>query len=390
MEMMTTERPGVYSSYTTTKVTGSGSGKKSVGIVARNDLAEPLTVEMISSVEEGQALYGVGSTMAELIEIALVNGALSASCVAVAESVVEVPVELASISDTEDYLAESGEEGLDQDGLEEELDWGTVTETVVDYEAGFALLEVEENLSMILCDSTDLEVHQQLMASVLRASSARKERIGIVACAAGDSVSTCCDHANALNNARMVLVAGKYTGETTGVGYAAGVAGFLAQESDPALPLNGVNLQSVTAMDSNYSDSEVDVLLGAGVLALEQSSAVVSVIRGVTTSTLTDGVKDTTWRDLTTIMVVDEVIPSLRTLLKQKFSRSKNTEMTRGSIRSQVLMELERKLSAEIITEYGDISVEVSTEDAGIAVVSFSFAVAYGLNQIWLTANVQI
>ena len=88
--------------------------------------------------------------------------------------------------------------------------------------------------------------------------------------------------------------------------------------------------------------------------------------------------------------MVDNVIPSIRQSLRSRFSRSKNTAQTRGAIRSQVIVELENKLKAEIIDSYGEVTASVYEEDPTVCLVEFSFAVAHGLNQIWLTASITI
>ena len=53
-------------------------------------------------------------------------------------------------------------------------------------------------------------------------------------------------------------------------------------------------------------------------------------------------------------------------------------------------MELESKLRAEIIDGYGDVSVSVCDDDPTVCLVEFSFSVAHGLNQIYLTAHITI
>ena len=63
---------------------------------------------------------------------------------------------------------------------------------------------------------------------------------------------------------------------------------------------------------------------------------------------------------------------------------------TRGAIRSQVIVELENKLRAEIIDSYGEVTASVYEEDPTVCLVEFSFAVAHGLNQIYLTAHITI
>ena len=53
-------------------------------------------------------------------------------------------------------------------------------------------------------------------------------------------------------------------------------------------------------------------------------------------------------------------------------------------------MELESKLRAQIIDGYGEVAVSVYDQDPTVCLVEFSFAVAHGLNQIYLTAHITI
>ena len=110
----------------------------------------------------------------------------------------------------------------------------------------------------------------------------------------------------------------------------------------------------------------------------------------MTTRTTTGGAADTAWRELTTILVVDEVIPGLRNALRARFSRAKNTPQTRGAIRSQTVMELEKRVSREIIDGYEDVTVTASEDDPTVCLVEFAFTVAHGLNQVWLSAHITV
>ena len=159
---------------------------------------------------------------------------------------------------------------------------------------------------------------------------------------------------------------------------------------DPAIPLNGTPLNGLTGVSVDYTDSEIDLLVRGGVTPLEAVGGVVSPVRGITTRTTTGGADDTTWRELTTILIADDVIPAIRQSLRSRFSQTKNTVQTRGAIRSQTIVELENKLRAEIIDSYSDVAVSASEEDPTICLVEFSFAVAHGLNQIYLTAHITI
>ena len=62
-------------------------------------------------------------------------------------------------------------------------------------------------------------------------------------------------------------------------------------------------------------------------------------------------------------MCIRDRIPTIRTSLRSKFTRSKNTAQTRSAIRSQTVVELEKKLAAEIIDSYGEVTVTASDED---------------------------
>lgn len=263
---------------------------------------------------------------------------------------------------------------------------------VKDYQDAFAALGGKE-ARILVCDSAEETVQQALRTAVEDASAARMERIAVVG-GDGESAAELVTHAAALNSERMVLVGPDVVtsgGDSlSGVFAAAAVAGAVAASGDPAIPLNGAALRGLGGVSQLYSDNDIDLLVRGGVTPLEAVSGVVSPVRGITTRTTTGGAQDTTWRELTTILVVDNVIPSIRQSLRSRFSRSKNTAQTRGAIRSQVIVELENKLKAEIIDSYGEVTASVYEEDPTVCLVEFSFAVAHGLNQIYLTAHITI
>ena len=50
----------------------------------------------------------------------------------------------------------------------------------------------------------------------------------------------------------------------------------------------------------------------------------------------------------------------------------------------------EHKLAREIITGYEGVAVAADLQDPTRCLVDFSFSVAHGLNQIWLTAHITV
>ena len=336
MSITVHQRPGVYSSYDASGlVSGSGTGRL-VGLVGINTAAQAGTVQTVTSYDQALTLFGDQGCegMAELIRLALKNGASGVAAVAVADA-----------------------EG---------------------YEAAFAEMAKTEDVALVICDSTDAAVQKKLRSSVEEASGQRRERLCVVAGAKNETVEQLIARAKELNHERVVLVA------------PGAVDGAIAGENDPAVPLGGAELKGLDGLSARLEDNDIDLLILGGVTPVESLGGVVSVVRGVTTRTVSGGAADTTWRDLSAIRVVDDVIPGLRSVLRAKFRRAKNTQQSRGAIRSQVVLELENKLAREIITGYDGVNVSADSTDPSRCLVDFSFAVAHGLNQIWLTAHITV
>ena len=354
------ERPGVYSSYETSSLTAASAGDGRVAVVAAWDAAASqaeASTEAGTGTEETQtqkvyqwnsyskAVADVGEcTLSRMAQLAIRNGAGTV------------------------YGVPAGE----------------------DYAAAFAAAAAIEGVSVVACDSTDSKVQQALKTMVQECSGARHERIAVVSGAAGESVKQLTDRAEGLNCERMVLVAPGMGDGSGGAMCAAAVAGAIAGTTDPALPLGGAQLYGLSGLECAYDDNEIDTLVRGGVTPLEALAGSYYVVRGVTTRTTTGGAADATWRELTTILVVDEVIPGLRNALRSKFSRAKNTAQTRGAIRSQTVMELEKRVSQEIIDSYEDVTVSALEDDPAVCVVEFAFTVAHGLNQIRLSAHITV
>lgn len=348
------ERPGVYSTYDASAVVSAGQATKIIGVAAKaakGTEKEPVTVTGYTAGVEAFGEDAEMPGMSTILRLLFANGA---------STVVAVRV------------AESGE--------------------LADYQAAFAAL-ADQDVQILVCDSADVTVQQALRTAVEEASASRRERIAVVG-GNGESAEKLVERAAQLNSERMVLVgpdALDSAGETiSGVFMAAAVAGVIASNRDPAVPLNGAEVKGLGGVAQTYSDNEVDLLVRGGVTPMESVAGVLSPIRGITTRTTIGEAADTTWRELTTILIVDDLIPSVRNSLRSKFTRTKNTAQTRSAIRSQVIVELEKKKKAEIIDEYGDVTVTASENDPTVCLVEFSFAVAHGLNQIYLTVHITV
>lgn len=341
------QRPGVYSVYDASSAMSGRSTGRAVGVAAVSAKGTAGEVNTFHSYEEAAKVYTAKETMLTLIGLLFQNGAAQVKAVSVTAA----------------------------------QEAATLLEN---YKAAFAALEKAEDLAAVICDSDTAEVQKALQESVKTASEARRERLAVVFGGEEETAAQLVQRAKNLNSERVVLIA------PGGAQGAAAVAGAMAGESDPAVPLGGAVLKGLNSLDTNWSDNEIDTLVLGGVTPLEQVGGEVSVVRGVTTRTKTGTANDATWRELTTIRIVDDVIPSLRNTLRAKFSRVKNTEQGRGAIRSQVIVELENKVANEIITGYQDVTVRALEDNPTVCLVEFKFTVAHGLNQIWLNAHITV
>jgi phage tail sheath gpL-like len=347
------ERPGVYSAYDTSSVVSGGRAARTIGVAAKAAKGTAEKAVTVTGWAAGVSVFGEDETagMSTILRLLFENGASAVTAVRVA----------------------------DTGGAE-------------DYARAFAVLG-KEDVQVLVCDSGEEDVQKALRDAVEEASGLRHERIA-VAVIAGAEVSELVSRAAELNSERMVLVgpdALDGAGKTLpGVFAAAAVAALAASGSDPAVPLNGAKIKGLTGLAQDYGDNDIDLLVRGGVTPLECVAGVVSPVRGITTRTKTGGAPDATWRELTTILIVDDVIPAVRSALRSRFSRSKNNARNRAAIRSQVIVELEKKLAAEIIDGYDEVSVTASPEDPTVCLVEFGFAVAHGLNQVRLTVHIEI
>lgn len=345
----THERPGVYSRYDTSSVVRSGGGKRAalLAMAASGDGTQAKVWYTYAQAEE--ELSG-SSAMSAMVRLLFLGGAAAVYGIPVSES--------------------------------------------SQYTAAIATAQALENVQVVVCDAADTQTQQAVKQSVEQASAARRERIAVLGAAAGETVSQLVARAAELNSERVVLVGPAAVDESgtslSGALCAAAVAGVIAGQTDPAIPLGGAELTGLFGLTQQYTDAEIDALVQGGVTPLESSGGVISVVRGITTRAKTGGKADATWRELSTVLIVDDVIPGIRDALRTRFPRAKNTAQSRGAIRAQVIVELEKRLDQEIITGYEDVTVSPWEDDPTVCVVEFAFTVAHGLNQIWLSAHISI
>lgn len=346
MPMIARERPGVYSDYESSGLIFSAGGKK-VGIIARA-LGEVGRVYNVGRVSDASAIFGDDNQMTRLCEIALANGAYN----------------IAAVS-----AGESGD----------------------NYELAFTALESQDGICAVMCDSTDQTTQLLLKKSVVRASENLRERVAIIAAPQGANLK---EYTAAFNCERVVIIAQNTLDDNAQIESSciltAALAGVIAQNTDPSRSFNGVSLQGISRLESDLSEDDVDLYIRAGVTPFEVIAGRIEIIRAVTSKTTSGTVADRMFKELNTVLVIDDVIRQIRDRLKVMLPSAKNNFTTRSSIASQAILVLQEYLDAAVIDDYAQPSVYASAQDPSVCVLELKFTVSIGLNQIHVSANIMV
>ena len=344
------ERPGVYSDYDASSIVAVGTAQRVIALIGTS--SAKAGVYTLTSYAGAQEVFGAESQLGKMLKLAYQNGAGTVLAYPVAE------------------------------------------DSAAAYSPAVSAILAEKRSSLCVLGSA-LEAVQTAFCTALSGAAQQKgECIGFCGMGAATAAQLGA-RAQKLNCERVVFVGPQVyvTGETAaqdGCMAAAALAGALAAERDPALPLSGLELQGLTGVTAVYSDTEYDALVAAGVTALECEGGRVQVIRALTTRSKTGGSPDKTYRELTTMLILDELIPAIRTALRTKFAHAKNNVLTRKAIRNQVVLELEERVEREIIEGYDKLTVTAAQDDRTTCVVEFEFTVVQGLNRILLTAHMNV
>lgn len=347
MTFISSERPGIYSDYEASSIVYSNYGNKTVGIVGKSSLNVEGIV-YINRAEDAVNTFGEDSPIANLCIIALKNGAYNIAAIA-------------------------------------------VDSNSPNYQDAFALLSAENNICAVMCDSESLSVHKLLENSVNIASQNAKERIGIIGCSSNENIQTWADN---FNNERIVLIAQQPVDDKldrlSSNYIAAALCGIIAKNLDLSSSFNGSELNDINNLSTRLSENDIDTYIKNGITTFEYIDSKVKIIRAVTSRTKTDNITDPTFKELNTILIIDDVISSIRQVLESFIKGSKNNVTTRSAISTQTTIKLEEYLSLNIIDSYNKPKVTTSPNDPSVCIVEVEFTVSRGLNQINISAHIKV
>lgn len=240
---------------------------------------------------------------------------------------------------------------------------------------------------VILCDSTDADVLKVLCEKAQDASQNEREKIAVGGAAKQTAVQT----AQSINHERMVLCAQAGTSafsESSSVLFtAAALAGMLAV-AEPDASFHGTRLELLTDIEA-LEEEEIEAFFGGGVTPLEENDTAVECIRCVTTRTKTNGETDRTFASVNVVMMIDDMIRSMRVQLSGLLKGSR-AGISEDSVASQAAVVLDEKMQRGIITAFEPPVVYTQEDDPTVCVVELEFRLATVLSQIYLTAHISI
>lgn len=241
------------------------------------------------------------------------------------------------------------------------------------------LCEIKRS-GVMMCGSCEEEVLQLLCRKVQEASEQQRERIGVGAILPEKALAA----AKQMNSERMVLCAQSV--KDSRLAAAAAIAAMLATaEPDESFCGAELGLETVDSL----SEEQVEQFLGGGVTALEENAGRVECIRCVTTRTMTAGEADRTFASVNTVLMIDDIIRSVRERLEGML-RGTGRRLGPDSISSQVAVVLDEKKQQGVLVDFEPPVVYPEESDPTVCVVELEFHLAAVLSQIYLTAHITV
>jgi hypothetical protein len=249
------------------------------------------------------------------------------------------------------------------------------------------LLREEDAIGAVVCDAADEEDMAALKTHLAACAGDRRERIAFLG-AAGKDVAV--EMAQELNDERVVLCCPAAVidvdSDTDALYAAAAMAGAVLSANDPVHNWNGEVLGALSGC-TKLPETDIQVLLAAGVTVLEERDGEVSCIRAMTTKTTTAGVADGSLKSLNTILIIDDVMRTVREALT---ARLRGARVSMETVKAQVTVELAAKQEDGIIESFEVPTVHADGTDPSTCVVEIAFRAAHVLSRIHITAHVSI
>lgn len=349
--------------------TNSVANSKSLLIIAAKNLDTGETSSIVkntiyelSGVSDAKAKFGSLSKVPEFVRIAIANGVTNIKGMMIGT----VPGDYAS--------------------------------NVLAYTAAFSESLRDDTVKCIALDTNDATV---LAALSTHLDTAELEDMFRYSGTAPDVIAddaTIVTFANTLNNKRIFVPSSLFVDTNQQVlgGVYAGLGiccAIMTQTSDPALPLNGVEILGFGGVNRVLLSSQKIALVNGGVIPMYTSpSGNPTIYRLVTSCTKIDSVTDLTWQEGTTVFIADDVLESVEVDLRNRFKRTKNVVRILKAIKDAVVNVLDAKNGLEIIENFDKTTVSAVKDPDDIygALVDYTFDVVTPLYTITIRQHMKL
>lgn len=269
----------------------------------------------------------------------------------------------------------------------------TITEA---YNAAYEVSLTDSKVMLIILDTSDPDAYEELPVHLSGAEQADIYRYAVVGVPVGTTDAQAIAAVKKLNCDRMFMpfpnVVNNENQELDGAHAAAGLAAILAtQTDDPALPTNSLPIVGYGGVAKLYKEADIVKMVEAGLSPIVPDNGVPTTYRVVTTAQ-GSGDEESIWHDATTRLIADDVLSTVLAKLKANYKRTKNIARVLGSIRSDVITVLDKKMALEIIEKYERslVTVQKDPEDRYGALVDFEYTVVSPLYTITITQHIKI
>ncbi len=342
-------RPGIYTDYIIEPYsTGKG---RSIGVVAQSGLDNVEEIVKITSYLNAKTIYGQQNLTNNML---VLLGSIF------------------NVSSPNVYAASVNCENEDYSQYFDAID---------------TLIE-NEDVYLIICDIYPDEIKNYLKNAVSNLNC-DNPKLAVIAL---DDYPESADTPQYYNSNRILLSSPKITFDQNDLNVSNAVlAAMISDCDDINSNLIGESVQGRFYIGSSPTEAQVDTALRYGVNVFEQYGNSIELIKGVTTKTLDEDLNtDNTFRNLSVTLILDTVLPEIKNTLKSKISRFKNNLTSLDTIKSLVVCCLRDYADDGIISEYSTPVVYLDSEESTTAIINLSFAVAEGLSQIYINANISV
>lgn len=349
MAIINTNRPGVFSKYSAYSVSSSGNAKKACAVVAKSSVgADGKVYELFSSSD-------VLSTFSEDGDLYIINALCKILFAGGVSKIYAVSVD----------------------------------KEIGDYSSAFDLIKNTKGIGAVVCDSFDISVLSALDTSVKSASDEGDERIAFAGGNFSDDFESV---AKSLNSERFCVTApcGVLGGKTSGAFLAAALAAATLTAEDAGANFSGLAITGLDGVYGAFSESRINNLISSGVTVFENINSTPEIIKAVTTKTTENGADDYTYRSLNSILIIDDVLKTVRDNLRVMLKNLKNNEVSLGTVRSLIAVCLQEKLNQSLISSFTAPKVFKSETAPDTLVAELEFDVTLNINQIHINAMVNI